>query len=137
LAVVGRKTDASRPPGSGCVLVVEDDPLIRRAVVRYLSRSGYSTLEAPDGATALEHIRESPDRLVAMILDLMLPILDGFEVARWVQARHPDLPIVACSAILDEEVRATLRSLGVQAFLPKPFTSEALLSTLSRAVNGT
>lgn len=134
---MGRGGDVTPEPKPGYVLVVEDDPLIRRAVIRHLSRSGYQTLEAPDGAAALDQVRQSSSRLVAMILDLMLPILDGIEVARWVQIERPGLPIVACSAILNDEIQATLRSLGVRDFLFKPFTADTLLTTLSRAVQRT
>jgi len=122
--------EPGRAPGPACVLVVEDDPQIRRALVICLQRWGYATLEAPDGAAALDRFRESSSRLAAMLLDIMLPILDGVEVARRVLAERPGIPIVACSAILDDDLRATLRGLGVRGFLPKPFTSETLRATL-------
>lgn len=118
---------------SGCVLVVEDDALLRRVVVRLLQSWAYEVIEAPDGIEALDRFRESRGRLGAMLLDVMLPRLNGVAVAREVQAEDPALPIVACSAAFDDTVEADLRGAGVRHFLPKPFTSEDLHSAIRLA----
>ena len=67
-----------------------------------------------------------------ILLDIMLPVLDGVEVARRVRADWPDLPIVACSAALNADLEEDLGRLGIREFLHKPFRVEALRAALSR-----
>ncbi len=115
---------------TGKVLVVEDDPLLRRVLVRILQTWGYAILEAPDGLSALEHVRAVPNEVSLILLDIMLPLLNGLEVARHVREERPSLPIVACSAALTDEIRDDLMRLGVDVFLPKPYTPESLRTLL-------
>ena len=119
---------------SGRVLVVEDDPLQRRAVVRLLHLWGYDAVEAADGGAALDRYREIHDQLDAMLLDIMLPVLNGVDVAREVSASDPELPIIACSAAFDESIESELRDLGVSDFLRKPYDAESLHATLARQI---
>lgn len=107
------------------VLVVDDDPSIRRMIVAALRRDGYSFLEAPNGKEALDLMRaERPD---VVVLDLMMPIVSGWEVLR---QRVEDeelkrIPVIIVSANRDPEV-ATAVDQGICAFLPKPFDIGAL-----------
>ena len=72
------------------VLVVDDEPIVRDVVVRYLRHAGYATLEAADGKTARELIeRESPSLVV---LDVMLPGTNGLELCRWIRSRGKTVP---------------------------------------------
>lgn len=107
------------------VLVVDDDPNIRRMVVAALRRDGYDFLEAPNGREALDVMRGShPD---VVVLDLMMPILSGWDVLRE-RADDPELrniPVIIISANRDPEV-ATAVAQGICAFLPKPFDIGAL-----------
>lgn len=119
---------------AGCVLVVEDDAMLRRVVVRTLINWGYSILEACDGGVAIDQVRESGLTLSVILLDIMLPVLDGVSVARAVLRDRPTLPIVACSAALNADVEADLREAGVRHFLPKPYTAESLREALDRAM---
>src|SRR4051795_10124621 len=64
----------------GCVLVVEDDPMLRRGGVRTLKTWGYTILEAPDGGAALDQVGAAEDELSVILLDVMLPVLNGVEV---------------------------------------------------------
>jgi CheY-like chemotaxis protein len=111
------------------VLVVDDDPNIRRMIVAALKREGYDFLEAPNGRDALDAMRgEHPD---VVVLDLMMPVLSGWDVLRERDA-DPDLksiPVIIISANRDPEV-ATAVNLGICAFLPKPFD----IGTLSALV---
>lgn len=124
--------DQESRAATGKVLVVEDDPLLRRVLIKILQTWGYAILEAPDGLAALEHVRATPDEVRLILLDIMLPLLNGLEVARHVREEQPTLPIVACSAALTDEIRDELTSLGVEVFLPKPYTPESLHSLLIR-----
>jgi CheY-like chemotaxis protein len=107
------------------VLVVDDDPSIRRMIVAALKREGYEFLEAPNGKDALEVMRaEHPD---VVVLDLMMPILSGWDVLREraEDASLRGIPVIIISANRDPEV-ATAVAQGICAFLPKPFDIGAL-----------
>jgi CheY-like chemotaxis protein len=107
------------------VLVVDDDPNIRRMIIAALKRDGYEFLEAPNGREALDLMRaEHPD---VVVLDLMMPVLSGWDVLRE-RSDDPTLqsiPVIIISANRDPEV-ATAVSQGICAFLPKPFDIGAL-----------
>jgi CheY-like chemotaxis protein len=108
-----------------CILVVDDDPSIRRMIVAALKRDGYVFHEAPNGKEALDLMRREHPNVV--VLDLMMPILSGWDV---LQARElePDLkkiPVIIISANRAPEV-ATAVDKGICAFLPKPFDIGAL-----------
>jgi CheY-like chemotaxis protein len=115
-------------PGSDhplSVLVVDDDPSIRRMIVAALKRDGYAFHEAGNGRDALELMREQhPD---VVVLDLMMPILSGWDV---LQERSHDqvlrrIPVILVSANRDPEIASAVDK-GVCAFLPKPFDIGAL-----------
>jgi CheY-like chemotaxis protein len=109
------------------VLVVDDDPSIRKMIIAALRRGevAYSFLEAPNGRDALDLMRsDHPD---VVVLDLMMPVLSGWDVLR---ERADDeelkaIPIIVVSANRDPEV-ATAVNAGICAFLPKPFDISAL-----------
>ena len=128
--------DANREQGGtdGCVLVVEDDTMLRRIVVKTLLSWGFEIREACDGAMALEQVEIAGETLHAMLLDVMLPVLDGVAVAEKVLVDKPSLPIVVCSAALDDDMRARLFAVGVRHFLPKPYSAESLLAMLRTAM---
>ena len=107
------------------VLVVDDDPNIRRMIIAALRRDGYHFLEAPNGREGLEAMRTEHPHVV--VLDLMMPILSGWDVLRE-RSNDPALrsiPVILISANRDPEV-ATAVSQGICAFLPKPFDIGAL-----------
>jgi CheY-like chemotaxis protein len=112
-------------PDHNVVLVVDDDPNIRRMIVAALKRDGYTFLEAPNGRDALDIMRsEHPD---VVVLDLMMPVLSGWDVLRERMA-DPALrriPVIIVSANRDPEVAHAV-SQGICAFLPKPFDIGAL-----------
>ena len=116
------------------VLVVDDDPTVREVVVAYLQQAGHTTLEAPDGPNAIVAAREQPDLVV---LDVMLPGFDGFEVCRRLREERPDLPIIMLTALGEEEDRIAGLDSGVDDYLGKPFSPRELVlrvgSVLRRA----
>ena len=80
---------------STTVLVVDDEPIVREVVLRYLERDGFRTLEAGDGDTARRLVESESPGLV--ILDIMLPGVDGLELCRWIRAQS-DLPVILLTA---------------------------------------
>jgi DNA-binding response OmpR family regulator len=105
------------------VLVVDDEPIVRDVVVRYLARDGHKTLEAGDGEEARRLLEQDAASLV--VLDVMLPGIDGLELCRWIRARS-DLPIVMLTARGEEADRIVGLELGADDYLTKPFSPREL-----------
>ncbi|WP_433080340.1 response regulator transcription factor [Dactylosporangium sp. CA-052675] len=117
------------------VLVVDDDPTVSDVVRRYLERADYGVTLAGDGPGALEQYRrERPDLVV---LDLMLPGLDGLEVCRRLRAQDPGLPIIMLTALGEESDRVLGLEVGADDYVTKPFSPRELVlrvqSVLRRA----
>jgi DNA-binding response OmpR family regulator len=103
--------------------VVDDEPIVRDVVVRYLERDGYRTLQAASGDEAQRLLeRETPSLVV---LDVMLPGVDGLELCRWIRSRS-DLPIVMLTARGEEADRIVGLELGADDYLTKPFSPREL-----------
>jgi DNA-binding response OmpR family regulator len=105
------------------VLVVDDEPIVREVVVRYLEREGYRTLEAGDGDAARDALaRSSPDLVV---LDVMLPGTDGLELCRWIRSTS-QLPVIMLTARGEEADRIVGLELGADDYVTKPFSPREL-----------
>ena len=120
------------------VLVVDDEPIVRDVIVRYLRRDGFATLEAADGDRARELIEAGGAELV--VLDLMLPGTDGLELCRWIRSRS-DLPVIMLTARGEEADRIVGLELGADDYVTKPFSPRELAArvrtVLRRAGAGT
>ncbi len=107
------------------VLLVDDDATVREVVAEYLRRAGLDVLEADDGPAALEiDAEQSPDLVV---LDLMLPGMDGLEVFRRLRARRGHLPVVMLTARGDEADRVLGLEVGADDYVAKPFSPRELV----------
>ncbi|WP_432613488.1 response regulator [Azospirillum brasilense] len=114
------------------MLVVDDEPPIRRFLRTSLSTQGYDIVEAEDGARALEGVRRSfPDVLV---LDLGLPGLDGLEVVRRLRGGGASLPIIVLSSRVDEAGKVEALDLGADDYVTKPFGVDELLARIRAAL---
>src|SRR5687767_6846505 len=112
------------------VLVVDDEADVREAVADGLTSRGWEVMEAANGAEALEVLRHTDHRPDVILLDIMMPVMDGWQF-RSVQRHDQDLqdiPVVVFSA--HELVRAAALDLGVTAFVRKPVRLDTLDSTL-------
>jgi DNA-binding response OmpR family regulator len=118
------------------VLVVDDDPTVSDVVRRYLERAEYEVTLAADGQGALAAVQEHKPDLV--VLDLMLPGIDGLEVCRRLRRDDPNLPVVMLTALGDEADRVVGLSLGADDYVTKPFSPRELVlrvqSVLRRSV---
>ena len=114
------------------VLVVDDEPINRRVVARILGRAGYDVVLAADGIDALEILER--DGADAVLLDLVMPRLDGAETCRRIRASRPRLPVLMLSAMGDEETRARAEDAGVDALLEKPVVGADLVARLQAAL---
>ena len=113
----------STPP---TVLVVDDEPAIREVVACMLEDEGYAVRQATDGLEALQEIEA--DEIDLVLSDVMMPGLDGPALVQGLRRRRLAVPVVLMSA-----VRTGVELPGVE-FLPKPFESEHLLSTVAAAI---
>jgi len=122
-----RQSEAMDAHARGSVLVVDDEPTIREVVSRYLERAGYETRVARDGAAALKAVEErSPDLIV---LDLMLPGIDGLEVMRRVRDRSERAAaIILLTAKGEENDRIVGLRLGADDYVVKPFSPGELVA---------
>jgi DNA-binding response OmpR family regulator len=105
------------------ILVVDDDPIVRDVVVRYLERDGHRTLVAEDGDRADELLRE--EHLDLVVLDVMLPGQDGLALSRSIRARS-SLPVILLTARGEEIDRIVGLELGADDYVTKPFSPREL-----------
>ena len=112
------------------ILLIEDDPRLAAMVSDYLGHSGYRAVIAADGAGGLARLDDEP--FDALVLDLMLPDMDGLEVCRRIRAnaQHAGLPILMLTARGDATDRVIGLELGADDYLPKPFEPRELLARL-------
>ena len=113
------------------VLVVDDEPPIRKLLRMDLNAQGYQILEAPNGKTALELLGKSPDLI---ILDLGLPDIRGLDLLRTIRARNESVPIVVLSSRGDEAGKVQALDLGADDYLTKPFGMDELLARMRAAL---
>jgi two-component system KDP operon response regulator KdpE len=113
------------------VLVVDDEPPIRKLLRMGLSTQGYRVIEAPDGKSALDLIREKPD---LVILDLGLPDMQGLELLRTMRTRNDRVPIVVLSSRADEVAKVQALDLGADDYVTKPFGMDELLARIRAAL---
>jgi two-component system KDP operon response regulator KdpE len=113
------------------VLVIEDEPPIRKLLRMGLSTQGYETIEAPGGKAGLELLAQAPD---LVILDLGLPDMDGLELLRTIRARNERIPIVVLSSRGDETGKVQALDLGADDYVTKPFGMEELLARMRAAL---
>jgi len=113
------------------VLVVDDEPPIRKLLRMGLGTQGFQTIDAPNGKAAIELMVEQPD---LVILDLGLPDVPGLELLRQIRAQREDLPIVVLSSRGDEAAKVEALDLGADDYVTKPFGMEELLARMRAAL---
>jgi two-component system, OmpR family, KDP operon response regulator KdpE len=113
------------------VLVVDDEPPIRKLLRMGLTAQGYQTLEAPNGKAALDLLNQEPDLI---ILDLGLPDTQGHDLLRTIRARNESVPIVVLSSRGDEAGKVQALDLGADDYITKPFGMDELLARMRAAL---
>jgi DNA-binding response OmpR family regulator len=107
------------------ILVVDDEPIVREVVAKYLKREGYRTLEAADGTRARELVEQEAPNLV--VLDLMIPGTDGLSLCRWIRSSS-QLPVIMLTARGEEADRIVGLELGADDYVTKPFSPRELVA---------
>ncbi len=128
--------DPSLPRGKGeVVLVVDDDPSIRRILQRTLERFGYTVIAAADGAEAVSIYAQRRDEVALVITDMMMPVMDGAETMHELRRVSPLLPIIAMSGMTPDGMLAEATDAGLQRFISKPFATEQLLQVVREVID--
>ena len=115
-----------------CILIVDDEVSMRRNLVDLLSSSGYSVIEAGDGAEALERVTEQ--HLDLVLLDINLPRVDGITALAEIKGSHPDLPVIVFTAYGTSERAIRAMKSGAYDYVEKPFELDELMLIIQRAV---
>lgn len=114
-----------QPSARPRILVVEDVADITTLLSILLTAAGYEVVDAAEGAEALQRAVPEPD---LVLLDMLIPSPDGFEVARVLRALYPALPILAVTALTQPAQHARARTCGVNEIISKPFDPEHLIA---------
>ncbi len=117
--------------GRGTILVVDDEPLLRKVASKLLQKLGYQVMEAPDGESAVALFREKGSQIDLVLLDMIMPGMDGHQTLERLRALNPSIPVLMCSGYSEEE---NLRLPAGVSFLPKPYPLETLSQQVSAAL---
>lgn len=130
-APVTKLQDAFEPlHGSGTILVVDDEPAVRAVAQGMLEHYGYRVLLAEDGRQGIETLTAHPE-IIAIILDLAMPVMTGDQAAPQMRSIHPTVPIILTSGYPEAEARGRVAAAGITTFLQKPYTAGKLLEKLA------
>jgi two-component system, cell cycle sensor histidine kinase and response regulator CckA len=121
--------------GEGIILLAEDDRSVRRLVVAELTRRGFTVLEAEDGAAALEVFRKEKDRVDILVTDVVMPRMNGADLAKAAERIRPGLKILFISGH-PERAGTGLDPTGVTNLLMKPFTADTLAARIKELITG-
>lgn len=126
---------APAPTGTETVLVVEDEPLVRKLAVRILAEQGYRVLEASDGPSAIQRALQHGGQIHLLVTDIVMPGMNGKEVATTLVGTHPGLRVIFVSGYADHAVvqRGVIEE-GI-AFIPKPFDPLLLARTVREVLD--
>ena len=119
---------------SGTILVVDDEEVVRMLLARALVEAGYTVVEAGHGAAALALLEDGTHDLDLVLCDLVMPGLNGRDLARWLRAHHPDLPILLISGYPLPYLEAHDLYDPVIPLLRKPFLPSRLLEAVEEAM---
>ncbi len=121
---------------NGRVLVVDDEPDIRKVVKMALTKAGYDVIEAEDGEKAIEAIQEGENPLLldVIICDIRMPKINGIEAINYFQQQWPRVPIIVLTGFPDMEMATDLIKKGIVAYLVKPVGKEQLTNAVAKAL---
>ncbi|SRR5579884_3971640 len=126
------RTD-SQPDHQTTLLVVEDDEMVRDAMIRLFVREGYLVLTAATGHDAIGLLRTPATSVDVVLLDIGLPDVSGADLCARMRQIFPDLPVVVCSGAARAEELEELRRLGISRFLTKPIALSELVEAVGSA----
>lgn len=122
--------------GKGTILVVDDESRMRKLVKDFLSREGYKVLEAGDGIEAMDIFYENKD-IDLVILDVMMPKMDGWQVCREIRTHSSQIPIIMLTARSSEHDELQGFESGADEYISKPFSPKILVARVSAILRRT
>ena len=128
------KKDTPSPSRAQTILVVDDEQAVLSVTGQILSRAGYAVRAAASGADALAVVQKYGDTLGAVVLDLAMPQMSGLEALKQIRDVLPTIPVIVASGYSEEEAAEELAGNTITAFLPKPFSADALLKHIADAL---
>jgi two-component system, cell cycle sensor histidine kinase and response regulator CckA len=121
--------------GTGTILVVDDEEVVRKVAKAALELYGYSVILANDGKEALDIFHQRDSGIDLVLLDLIMPNMGGEETYRQLKLRQPDLRVILSSGYSDTQAQARFAGKGLASFIKKPYTAAALREIVQRAMN--
>ena len=125
-----REEEVETTRGEETILVVDDDEMIRDLAVEMLSQSGYTVLTAPDGETAIEVFRNENTRIALVILDLIMPGMDGKRCLYEILHFNPEARIIIASGYVSQELGTEMLELGAKGLVGKPYDLARMLKVV-------
>lgn len=121
----------------GRVLVVDDEPSIRKLVKLSLTKAGYEVVEAQDGEEAIKALNSGDNPLMVdtILCDIRMPKVNGIEAIAYFRTQYPTVPVVVMTGYPDVDLAVSLMRQGVLDYLVKPVSKDELLSVISKSVD--
>ncbi|PSB56959.1 histidine kinase [Chroococcidiopsis cubana SAG 39.79] len=130
-----RQTEQDTPYGNGeLILVVDDEAGVREATKTSLETFNYKVVTASDGIEAIATYAEHRDRIDLILIDMLMPAMDGITTIRTIQKLNPQTKIIATSGLAAQDKFHGMTDIEVQAFLAKPYTAQELLQTMKQVL---
>jgi CheY-like chemotaxis protein len=130
------KAEIATISGRGVILLVDDEDIVRRIGTEVLKRHGYEVRLAADGKEALEVFKAAHDEIDAVVLDMMMPVMNGEDALRGLHQIDASVPVIMCSGQNEAELIRRLTAQKVGAFLQKPYTAARLLEKVRTILPG-
>lgn len=122
---------------NNCILIVDDEIRMRKLIKDFLVAKGYSILEAEDGEKALEVFEKNKNKISLILLDVMMPKLDGWSVLRQIRQEDSKIPIIMLTARGEEQDELFGFELGVDEYISKPFSPKILVARVEAILKRT
>jgi CheY-like chemotaxis protein len=118
------------------ILVVDDEPTVLNLCRRILELGGYSVITAASGADALRRLASGPAPIDLALLDVMMPVMNGIELARRIKVEKPNTPVVLMTGFGPQEIARVAGDNNPYRIIWKPFKTESLLRMIENALSG-
>jgi len=129
------KSSVKNTVSEGTILVIDDEETIRRMLIKTLSYIGYKVLDADSGKKGIDLYKQEMDTISAVILDVILPEMDGVQIYKALKQINPDVKILVSSGYASNKQTIELREMGVEGFLKKPYRQNELVKAVNTVVN--